>query len=383
MNASEKKFNKAQKKCKGKNSAALSQIAGRNKMVKSFLAVDFEIQQVYTLLLEQAVSIDKVADLKSKKEQAKKYALLYKDVTQNWCFIRSLLLKQIQVADVQPLFAFTATTYQIVIDAFEFIGQLMEQKQLIKNINLVFRFGGEENEFQNCNQIVKWLKRIQSKQSEAEINGKQKETILEFQNVSFGYKTDQIICDNFSHQFQSGKSYAIVGPSGSGKSTVAALAIRLYQIQAGNISLDGQNINQIKLQELRTKITVCNQFDPVIANMSLKDNICYGQMLKDDTVNEIMEITQIDFIKINETVKELSGGQKQRIALARAIARKQTQVLILDESTSALDAETENIVVQNLILYCKQKFIMLIIITHRETVMKQADIVIEMKKQDM
>ncbi|NJR73564.1 MAG: ABC transporter ATP-binding protein [Scytonema sp. CRU_2_7] len=173
---------------------------------------------------------------------------------------------------------------------------------------------------------------------------------LELRNVTFAYKDRSPVVENLSLQVPAGQTIAIVGSTGSGKSTLVKLLLRLYEVQSGTITVDGINIQQLNLRDLRRCIGLVSQ-DVFLFHGSVAENIAYGSF--DASDDEIMTAAQVaeahEFIVrlpqgyetiVGERGQKLSGGQRQRIAIARAIL-KNPPILILDEATSAVDNETE------------------------------------------
>ena len=172
---------------------------------------------------------------------------------------------------------------------------------------------------------------------------------IEFQNVNFSYGNENIFND-LSFKIDGQKTIAIVGATGSGKSTLAYLLPRLYDIESGNIKIDDVNIENIKLDELRSNVSLAFEESFLFSN-SAKDNIAIGSIeASQEKVEEAAIIAKAhEFIsqlpetyetKVGERGYGLSGGQRQRIALARAIVRN-PKILILDDALSAVDASTE------------------------------------------
>ena len=172
---------------------------------------------------------------------------------------------------------------------------------------------------------------------------------IEFQNVNFSYGNENIFND-LSFKVDGQKTIAIVGATGSGKSTLAYLLPRLYDIESGNIKIDDVNIENIKLDELRSNVSLAFEESFLFSN-SAKDNIAIGSIeASQEKVEEAAIIAKAhEFIsqlpetyetKVGERGYGLSGGQRQRIALARAIVRN-PKILILDDALSAVDASTE------------------------------------------
>ena len=172
---------------------------------------------------------------------------------------------------------------------------------------------------------------------------------FEFRNVNFSYGDNKVLKD-LSFKVNANSTVAFVGKSGAGKSTIFNLIDKMYDIDSGEILIDGVNINELDKDSIRDNITVINQ-NPYIFNLSIKDNL---KLVKDNlTEEEMIDACKIacldDFIntlpdKYDTIVGEggitLSGGQKQRLAIARALIQK-TEIILFDEATSALDNETQ------------------------------------------
>ncbi|KAL8260665.1 hypothetical protein R6Q59_028618 [Mikania micrantha] len=205
---------------------------------------------------------------------------------------------------------------------------------------------------------------------------------IELQNVTFRYPTrpEENILNGLSLIIPSGTTTALVGRSGSGKSTILSLIQRLYDPQQGEVFIDGINIREFQLRQLRSKIGLVSQ-EPVLFTSTIKDNIAYGKA--DATLDEIKAASELSnaakFIArlpqgLNTMVGDhgiqMSGGQKQRIAIARVIL-KDPRILLLDEATSALDAESERIVQEALDRIMINRTT--VIVAHRLTTIKNSD----------
>ncbi|HPM12988.1 MAG TPA: ABC transporter transmembrane domain-containing protein [Bacteroidales bacterium] len=206
---------------------------------------------------------------------------------------------------------------------------------------------------------------------------------IEFKNVSFSYTKERPVLQNISIKLEKGKSIALVGQSGSGKTTIAHLLPRFYEVEQGDIVIDGISIKDIKLQDLRNLIGIVTQ-DSILFNDTIFNNIAFGIENADEA--KVIEAAKLanahDFImetplgyhtNIGDQGGKLSGGQRQRISIARAIM-KNPQILLLDEATSALDTESERLV-QNALEHLMKDRTSLII-AHRLSTIKNADQII-------
>lgn len=202
---------------------------------------------------------------------------------------------------------------------------------------------------------------------------------IHFENVDFAY-ADTPTLKNVSTDIPAGMSCALVGPSGAGKSTFIKLVSRFYDTQAGSILIDGTNIKDMSLHDLRQHVAVVPQ-QPILFNDTVANNIRLGR--KDATDEEIVAAAKsaqaYDFIQsfdegfdtvVGEDATRLSGGQKQRIALARAFL-KNAPILILDEATSALDSESEAKIQLALDELIKGKTVL--VVAHRFSTIKKCE----------
>ena len=222
--------------------------------------------------------------------------------------------------------------------------------------------------------------------SENSINIKNFNYNVEFENVSFNYEDEDVI-KSLSFKIKKGETVALVGQSGSGKSTVANLISRFYDINDGEIKIDGKNIKNINLKSLRKLIGLVTQ-DSILFNDSIKNNLLIGN--EDANDEEIIEALKIanawEFIKdlpntinanIGDSGNKLSGGQKQRLSIARAVL-KNPPIMILDEATSALDSESEHLVQIALDNVMKNKTSL--VIAHRLSTIQKADNILVLDK---
>jgi len=206
---------------------------------------------------------------------------------------------------------------------------------------------------------------------------------IRFEDVHFHYNADRAILRGVSFDVPAGKTLAIVGQSGAGKSTISRLLCRFYDVTAGSISVDGQDIRSVTATSLRGIIGVVPQ-DTVLFNASIGYNIHYGRLdaSADEVWKAVINAKLETFIKslpgglateVGERGLKLSGGEKQRVAIARTIL-KAPPILILDEATSSLDTKTEQGI--NQALDCASKGRTTLIIAHRLSTIVNADEII-------
>ena len=203
---------------------------------------------------------------------------------------------------------------------------------------------------------------------------------LEFKNISFVYPDGTQALKNLSAKIEGGKKVGLVGISGSGKTTFLNLIPRFFNLEHGQILVDGQNINNINLNSLRKEISLVSQ-DVILFDDTIKSNILYGNSsASDDEVSAACEFAAAqDFIEklphkyqtiIGENGIKLSGGQKQRLSIARAIL-KNSSIILLDEATSSLDSESETVIQKAIENLTKNKTT--IIIAHRLSTIMNCD----------
>lgn len=218
------------------------------------------------------------------------------------------------------------------------------------------------------------------------LNPRKLKGLIEFKNVTFGYKNEPIIFNNFNIKFEPNKKIAIVGSSGEGKSTIFNLLTRLFDPISGSITIDGIDLKDLSQESLRKNISIIRQ-EPFLFNRSIIDNF---KIIKPNvTLKEIRKYCMIskidDYIMslehkydtiLGEGGVNLSGGQKQRLAIARTLL-KETKVILFDEATSALDNTSQKYIKESIDKLVSTHTV--IIVAHRLSTIIDADIIYVIK----
>jgi ABC-type multidrug transport system fused ATPase/permease subunit len=203
---------------------------------------------------------------------------------------------------------------------------------------------------------------------------------IEFQKVAFGYDPKVPVLKDISFKIRRGQFVGIVGPTGGGKSTILSLIPRFYDVQAGTVRIDGQDVCDYKLGALREKIGYVLQ-DTALFRGTILENLAFGrpQATRDEIIEAAKQANADEFIRsmplgydtlVGERGSTLSGGQRQRIGIARVMLRN-SPILLLDEPTAALDSETERLVVDALARLMKGRTV--VMIAHRLSTIRDAD----------
>ncbi|MBR1604882.1 MAG: ABC transporter ATP-binding protein [Alphaproteobacteria bacterium] len=216
---------------------------------------------------------------------------------------------------------------------------------------------------------------------------KVKKAEVEFKNVTFAYPNREKLFDGFNLKIESGERVGIVGLSGNGKTTLVNLLQRAYDIQGGEILIDGQDIKSVTQQSLHRNLAFIPQ-ESVLFHRTLKENIAYGtENVSDKKIIQAAKTACADaFIRelpegynsmVGDRGCKLSGGERQRIAIARAVLRN-SPILVLDEATSSLDSESEHIVAQAISNLLGRRTV--IAIAHRLSTLKEMDRIVYLEQ---
>lgn len=280
-----------------------------------------------------------------------------------------LVIKQaIEVGQIQSFIQYVRSFNQPIAQAAQVSNMV---QSMVAAAERVFEFLEEDEE----DQIV---------DNPVAVNGL--EGRVEFKNVNFGYSEDKIIIHDFSSKIEPGQKIAIVGPTGAGKTTMVKLLMRFYDVNSGEILIDGNLIKDFNRGELRSVFGMVLQ-DTWLFNGSIRENIRYGKLeATDEEVKRAAKAAHAHhFIKtlpdgydmeLNEEASNVSQGQKQLLTIARAILAD-PKILILDEATSSVDTRTEILIQKAMdnLMEGRTSFI----IAHRLSTIKDADLILVMK----
>jgi len=213
---------------------------------------------------------------------------------------------------------------------------------------------------------------------------------VNFHNVQFGYKENELIIKNFSLHVEPGQRVAIVGPTGAGKTTLVKLLMRYYELNSGSIEVDGTDIKNLKRRDLRDSIGMVLQ-DTWLFSGSIMENLRYGKL--DASDEEVVKASKASYVhhfvktlpkgydmEINEEATNISQGQKQLLTIARVFL-KDPAILILDEATSSVDTRTEVLIQESMEKLMKGRTSF--IIAHRLSTIRNADVILVMNEGDI
>ena len=289
----------------------------------------------------------------------------------------------VDILDYVVLIAGGIFTYYNTINLGDFLAYMLYVKLFTDPIKKLINFVEQyQNGMTGFKRFIEIMNVEEKKEKNDAIELEKVEGHINFENVCFSYENEKVL-DNITLSIEKGKMLALVGPSGGGKTTFCNLIPRFYDVDKGDIKIDGKSVYDIKLDSLRKNIGIVQQ-EVFLYTGTIKENIKYGkQDASDKEVIEAAKKANIhEFIMglkdgydtyIGERGIKLSGGQKQRISIARVFL-KNPPILILDEATSALDNVTEYLIQQSLEELCKDRTT--IVVAHRLSTIKNADEII-------
>ena len=238
-------------------------------------------------------------------------------------------------------------------------------------------------------QLVKENKKNKNNYRNKLVNSLELKDNIRFENISFSYKENKVL-ENINLEIRKGEVIGIVGKTGTGKSTIVDILLGLVYPKSGYISIDENKMDANLFQRFRLTVSSVPQ-DYFIFDRTIEENIVFGQSKIDyDLLNKVLDISMLrDFINslkyglktfVGERGVRLSGGQRQRLAIARAIYKKHS-MLVLDEATSSLDTATEKNILENIIN--NDPGITILMITHRLQTLKNCDYIIEIQNKKL
>jgi subfamily B ATP-binding cassette protein MsbA len=334
-----------------------------SKIIKAFNAQEYKNESFIRESNEHYKLVKKVIRINDAVSPANEFLTIFAGVIVIWLGGREILVNN-------------------TIKPEEFLGFLFILFQLVVPIKNLGNLSNNVHEASaSCDRIFRILDypvNIEDGKDAADI--KEFKSSIEFRNVWFSYNENREVIRDVSMEIRKSEVIALVGSSGAGKSTITDLLARFYDVDKGEILIDGINIREIKLESLRNLIGVVPQ-ETILFNDTIRNNILFGlKNISDELIIETAKSANAyDFIMntekgfdtvIGERGMKLSGGQKQRLAMARAFLRN-PQILVLDEATSSLDSESEYLVQEALEKLMANRTS--VIIAHRLSTVKNAD----------
>ena len=281
------------------------------------------------------------------------------------------ILGRITVGNIQSFISYTKNFTQPITQVAQVLNQI---QSMVAAAERIFEFLEEEEE----------------EYGTLPLDSSKVEGNVEFKHVQFGYDANRIIINDFSASVRKGQKVAIVGPTGAGKTTIVKLLMHFYDVNSGEILIDGHNIDDYNVKDLRRTFGMVLQ-DTWLYSGSIMDNLRYGKLdATDEEVIEAAKMANVDhFIRtlpdgynmqIDEEMTNISQGQKQLLTIARAILAN-SKILILDEATSSVDTRTELLIQEAMdrLMVGRTSFI----IAHRLSTIKNADMILVMNEGDI
>lgn len=264
------------------------------------------------------------------------------------------------------LIAFQQYTGMLISPCMNIIRSNIQIQQAKTSVNRIFTVLDEPIKISNNNSGIRCTKKFVGN--------------IDFNQVNFSYEDKYSILNNINLEFKNGQVTALVGSSGCGKSTISKLIFRLWDVDNGDISIDGVSIKDYNLKDIRKNISIITQ-DSLLFDDTITNNLVFDKKYIDEQqIHNICKCVGIyDFISdlpsgfetiVGEKGVKLSGGQKQRISIARALL-SDSKIIVFDEATSALDNISQSIILENINKYLIDKTV--VVIAHRLSTVKNAD----------
>jgi ATP-binding cassette subfamily B protein len=342
-------------------------------------------------ILSNAMIVRLFNNNRHEEDNIKKQAELIQDreMTIEWYFLLGWTLYSVSFFIVQALsFYILLQQYKTgMVSAADFAFVWTMNSSIV---NILWRFLRDFVEFPEYYSIIRESLRVLDQEIKIKNLTDRKLIVskgeINFNNVSFSFEKN-VIFDNFTLHIKPRQKVGLVGFSGSGKTTFINLLLRLYEIDAGSILIDNQNIKDITLESLYDMVSLIPQ-EPCLLHRTILDNVLYGKHdANEKELAHCIKLSALDqFIAnlpngystmVGERGSRMSGGQKQRVAIARAYL-KDAPILILDEATSHLDSVTENLIQQNLEEMMNDKTVL--VIAHRLSTIEKMDRIIVFDK---
>lgn len=352
-------------------------------------------EQASGKMLQSIVNVNTVQSFSQEKKELKEYSDLKSDIfgaeRKEWFYIlKFATVREISVVLGRALFLlfgiFLVVKNQISLGTLVLVVTLSEKtfSALSRAFRIYDRFAEGAEGIRRISELLKTNSAISDT---GRIKLKQVEGLLEFRGVRFAYQDDRLALNDVSFNIPAGSITALVGPSGGGKTTIARLIFRHFDPRFGRVLLDGRDLRELQLSNLRSFLSIVPQ-EVEIFNSSVADNISYSRdKVSLAEVKAAARAANIDdFVEslpekyetmVGERGLKLSGGQRQRIGIARAVLAN-PKILIFDEATSNLDAESERLIQEAIFKISRNKTI--IIIAHRLSTIKLADKIIVIEK---
>ncbi len=356
------KYDERRTKADTKVTAGLADTITNATNIKLFAGLRYEINKFYEITKEWRQSMKKAWDIDSLIDGMQGIMMILLEFTMFYIAIRLWTQNLLTIGDF------------VLIQAY-----LLEIFIHLWGIGRIIR--GLYSDFADAEEMIEILNTpIEIKDAKNAKNLTVNHGSVEFKNVSFAYENGQNVIDNLSFKVKPSEKIALIGPSGGGKTTMTKLILRLFDIQKGEIRIDGRDIKTATQDSLRRNLSLVPQ-DPILFHRTLMENIRYGRRdASDEEVKAAAKMANChEFIQkfkkgyhtyVGERGVKLSGGERQRVAIARAILSN-AKILILDEATSQLDSESEKLIQEALDNLMKNKTTF--IVAHRLSTIMKAD----------